>query len=191
MDAKQVDKLSEEKGLDAPRVDEAEFNGQIKDIEVIKHTSTGGSILRWAIVTLQNGFTVTGKPSVAVSVENDDDEIGRKIAIDNAKDNIWQFLGYGLKDKIFKEELDKARNTIRAVKWEHNSVEAEKLIDDLKSTNENLETSINDETGSLIMKIGEQEIEVPIGFYIIVNSLGQLSILDDEAFENRFSKNEG
>ena len=35
-----------------------------------------GQVLRWAVLTTRNGFAVTGRPSVAVSPQNDRAEIG-------------------------------------------------------------------------------------------------------------------
>ncbi|MDE9545650.1 Gp49 family protein, partial [Xenorhabdus bovienii] len=44
--------------------------------------------LTFCVLTLENGFTVTGE-SACASPENFDAEIGRKIARQNAVNNIW------------------------------------------------------------------------------------------------------
>ena len=48
---------------------------------------------------MENGFTVTGKPSASVSPKNNNKDIGKKIAYDNAYNNIWQLEGYLLFEK--------------------------------------------------------------------------------------------
>lgn len=72
-------------------------------MEIVKHVTKGGGILRWAVVNMENGFSISGKPSAAVSVENDNQEIGEKIAIQNAKDEIWSHEGYLLKQKLHEQ----------------------------------------------------------------------------------------
>ena len=54
------------KGLTAPRVTPEALNNNIVDVEVVKHVSFGGQILRWAVITTKNGYAVVGNPSVAV-----------------------------------------------------------------------------------------------------------------------------
>ena len=53
----------------------------------------------FCILTLENGFTVTGE-SACASPENFDAEIGKKIAYDNAREKIWLLEGYLLKEKL-------------------------------------------------------------------------------------------
>jgi hypothetical protein len=53
------------------------------------------------VIMLENGFTVTGE-SACASPENFDQEIGNKIAIDNAKQKIWMLEGYLLKQRLFE-----------------------------------------------------------------------------------------
>jgi len=88
------------KNLVAPRVTLADLEANIVDVEYVKHVSKGGGILRWAVITTKNGFAVTGKPSAAVSVENDNQEIGEEIAFENAKNELWPLMGYALKEKL-------------------------------------------------------------------------------------------
>jgi hypothetical protein len=47
---------------------------------------------------LQNGYVVIGK-SAAVSMENFDEDLGKKIAFDNAREQIWALEGYRLKSE--------------------------------------------------------------------------------------------
>jgi hypothetical protein len=88
------------KGLTAPRVTPADLEANIVDVETVKHVSHSGQVLRWAVITTRCGYAVTGRPSVAVSPENDDAEIGVAVAIANAKQELWPLMGYALKQKL-------------------------------------------------------------------------------------------
>lgn len=88
------------KGLTAPRVTPADLQANIVDTEILKHVSRSGKVMRWAILTTSNGFAVVGKPSVAVSVENDDEEIGQKVAIENSTEEMWPLMGYELAQRL-------------------------------------------------------------------------------------------
>lgn len=87
------------KGLTAPRVTPKDIEANIVDVEIVKHVSVRGQVLRWAVITTQNGYAAVGRPSVAVSAENDDAEIGVAIAIANSKQELWPLMGYALKSK--------------------------------------------------------------------------------------------
>ncbi len=104
MTDEQIEKEINEKGLNAPRVTLENLHKKIVDVEIVKHISKGGGILRWAILTMENGFAVTGKPSAAVSVENDNAEIGEKIAIQNSQNEVWALEGYLLKEQLFNKQ---------------------------------------------------------------------------------------
>ncbi|EOE5511953.1 Gp49 family protein [Enterobacter sp. ESY66] len=56
-------------------------------------------LLTFCVLVLKNGFTVTGE-SACASPENFDEEIGRKIARQNAVNKIWMLEGYLLKEKL-------------------------------------------------------------------------------------------
>ncbi len=64
-------------------------------------TQPGGplSLLTFCVLTLWNGFTVTGE-SACASPENFDAEIGRKVARANAVQKIWPLMGYELRSKL-------------------------------------------------------------------------------------------
>lgn len=57
------------------------------------------ALLTFCVLTLRNGFTVTGE-SACASPENFDAEIGRKIARQNAVQKIWPLMGYALKEQL-------------------------------------------------------------------------------------------
>jgi len=56
-------------------------------------------LLTFCVLVLQNGFTVTGK-SACASPENFDANIGRKVAFDDAFNQIWPLEGYLLKQQL-------------------------------------------------------------------------------------------
>jgi len=84
------------KGLDAPRLTPAHIDEQI--VGEAYHVFPGTTLTVCAL-TLRNGFHVTGE-SAAASPENFDAELGRKIARDNARNKIWAFEGYALRNAL-------------------------------------------------------------------------------------------
>lgn len=89
-----------DKGLTAPRVTLNDLNANIIHTEIVKHVSHSGQVLRWAVLTAKNGHAVHGEPSCSVSPENDNAEIGEKIAIENARKAMWPLMGYELRSKL-------------------------------------------------------------------------------------------
>ena len=104
------------KGLTAPRITPADVEANI----VGEHYFTAGDgahgaciaagserscypasldLLTFCVLTLKNGFTVTGE-SACASPENFDPEIGRKIARENAVNKVWMLEGYLLKQAL-------------------------------------------------------------------------------------------
>lgn len=94
------------RGLNARRVSLDELHDSIKSVEIIRHRIESGSVLRFAILTMDNGFTVTGRPSVSVSPENDNDEVGVKIAIQNAVFELWPYVGFRLVESKFNSKAE-------------------------------------------------------------------------------------
>jgi len=88
------------KGLTASRVTPADVEANIRHIDIVKYVGPRGQVLRWAIIETASGFLVPGKPSAAVSPENDDEELGVKVAVDNARNELWPLMGYALKEKL-------------------------------------------------------------------------------------------
>lgn len=97
-----IEQEIQEKGLNATRVTLNNMHKSIKNVEIVKHVSVTGQVLRWAVLTMTNGFAVTGKPSCSVSPENDDQELGEKIAVQNAQNEVWALEGYALKQKLYE-----------------------------------------------------------------------------------------
>ncbi len=95
----EIENEIQEKGLNAPRLTPDMIDSVIVN-EVYETYS--GTTLTVCVLFLKNGFTTVGHSS-AVSLENFDAEIGRKIAKDNARNEIWKLEGYLLKEKLFQE----------------------------------------------------------------------------------------
>lgn len=104
MNDKSVEQEIQAKGLNAPRITPADIEANISDIEIVKHVTKSGKVLRWAIITAQNGFAVVGKPSASVSVENDNEEVGAKVATANSREEMWPLMGYELQGKLAEKE---------------------------------------------------------------------------------------
>jgi len=87
-----------EKGLTAPRVTLERIEAVIakEDYHVFED-----SCLTVCCLTLENGFNVTGE-SACASPENFDAQLGRKIALENAKREIWALEGYLLKQHLYE-----------------------------------------------------------------------------------------
>lgn len=99
-----IEREIQAKGLTAPRLSPGDLDANIAHAEIVRHVSKSGQVLRWAILTTQNGFAVVGKPSVSVSPENDNAEIGEKVAVDNSRNELWPLMGYALKEELAREE---------------------------------------------------------------------------------------
>lgn len=110
-----------EKGLTAPRVTPADIENAIASVHFINageaamHNNGGPtvvappalSLLTLAVVEMRNGFTVVGK-SACASPENFNRELGERIALDDAKRQMWPLLGYALREQLYDFAL---RNT--------------------------------------------------------------------------------
>jgi len=116
MNDQAIEQEIQAKGLTAPRITLADIQANI--IDALYFTASEASIgqdinpfdrpivakqayrlLTFCVLTLRNGFTVTGE-SACASPENFDAEIGRKIARQNAEQKIWMLEGYVLKNKL-------------------------------------------------------------------------------------------
>lgn len=84
----------------------------IKSLIVNAEYQRFGDTLTVCVLTLRNGFTVTGE-SACISKAIFDAEIGQKVAYDNAVDKIWQLEGYltlqqvyeaGISDRLLSKE---------------------------------------------------------------------------------------
>lgn len=134
MNNQQVEQEIQTKGKTAPRVtpedieaniiDEVYFTAeqgyqaamkaQHPDLAEMGNEFPNGTLrlLTFCVLTLRNGFTVTGE-SACASPENFDAEIGRKVARANAVQKIWPLMGYELKSKLAAQPKD-FRDRVRA-----------------------------------------------------------------------------
>lgn len=104
------------KGKTAPRITPADLQANIaKEVyftaadgiagaaigfeSVQQSVNTEHTLLTFCVLTLRNGFTVTGE-SACASPENFVAEIGRKIARANAEQKVWPLMGYELRSKL-------------------------------------------------------------------------------------------
>jgi hypothetical protein len=79
--------------------DGAEANDDPDGVGGLRDYPPSLALLTFCVLTLRNGFTVTGE-SACASPENFDAEIGRKIARQNAVQKIWPLMGYALKERL-------------------------------------------------------------------------------------------
>jgi hypothetical protein len=81
----------------APRLTPADIDRVIVDVD---YHNFPGTTVTICLLKLKNGFGVTGE-SAAVSMENFDADIGRKIAHTNAREKIWALEGYLLRERLY------------------------------------------------------------------------------------------
>lgn len=84
----------------APRVTLESIEAKIAREET--HVFDG--VLTVHVLTMANGFKVTGE-SACASPENFNEELGRKIARDNAIRKVWGFEGYLLREQLSAEAV--------------------------------------------------------------------------------------
>jgi len=95
------------KGLNAPRLrpDDieaaivAEYYGRASVLWRSCPTNSALDCLTICVLVLKNGYTVVGK-SACASPENYNEEIGVKIARDDARRQIWALEGYALRCRL-------------------------------------------------------------------------------------------
>lgn len=84
------------KGLTAPRVTPDDVEAEI-DQDLFLCGIDGR--LTICVLRLKNGFLVTGD-SAATDADNYDQDLGKKIARQNAVAKVWHLLGFRLRDKL-------------------------------------------------------------------------------------------
>jgi len=104
-DEQAIETEIQSKGLNAPRL-----TPQHIDDQIVASVSGRASVLfgtqdrameclTICVITLKNGFTLVGK-SACASPENYDEHIGRQIAYEDARKQIWALEGYLLRSKL-------------------------------------------------------------------------------------------
>ena len=113
MNDNQIEQEIQEKGLIAPRVTISTIAAAISNEYyftaadgvygagngVAKERPGSLSRMTFCVLVLCNGYTITGE-SACVSPENYDEELGRKIARQNAIDKCWPLFGFALAEKL-------------------------------------------------------------------------------------------
>lgn len=88
---------------EGPRVTPADLDAAIVAEQFIQPE---GTTLTICVLTLRNGFNVTGE-SAAASPENFDAGIGQDLARARAREKLWPLLGYALKERLWRASLPK------------------------------------------------------------------------------------
>lgn len=111
-DEQAIEQEIQAKGLKAPRLTPADIDAKIVGeyyfapiMDAPSHPSV--ECLTVCVLVLENGFTVTGE-SACSSPENFDQEIGRKIARENARNKIWPLEGYLLRQALHEFDKEEA-----------------------------------------------------------------------------------
>lgn len=97
MENEATEQMIQDRNLNAPRLTPQHIEDTIVSCEFFRLTD----VLTVCVLTLQNGFTTTGE-SACASPENYNQEIGEKIARENASEKIWVLEGYLLKQRLFE-----------------------------------------------------------------------------------------
>jgi len=100
MNRDNLEKEITKKRLNAPRLTPAIIEGSIASEEYHTFPDTLTTV---CCLKLKNGYGVVGVSGCA-SPENFNEEIGKKVAREKAKDKIWSLEGYLLKETLFKLE---------------------------------------------------------------------------------------
>lgn len=96
MNEADVAQAMQDKGLTAARITAAQVDAQIVGEQYYTFPGTTTTV---CLLTLRNGFTVSGE-SACASPANFNEELGNKIARDNARNKIWAFEGYSLRNRL-------------------------------------------------------------------------------------------
>lgn len=91
-----IEQEIQQKNLDAPRLSPEDINSAIVKADYYVFPGTCVTI---CLLTLVNGFNVTGE-SACASPANFDEKIGQDIAFENARQKVWQLEGYLLKERL-------------------------------------------------------------------------------------------
>jgi len=112
MNDQEIEREIQDKGLTAPRVtpDDIEANISGEFCFTVGNAARALNcpvcdavdLLTICVLTLRNGFTVTGM-SACASPKNFDSELGRKIARQDAVNKVWPLMGYALKETLYRQ----------------------------------------------------------------------------------------
>ena len=100
MNEQETETMIQDKGKTARRLSPADIDAAIV---AEQYHQFPGTTVTVCCLTLRNGFNTVGK-SAAASPENFDEEIGRKVAKEKAREKIWALEGYRLKEAIYRNQ---------------------------------------------------------------------------------------
>lgn len=87
------------KGLTGPHITKEMIDDEVVKEAFYQFPETTVTV---ACLTTRNGFTLVGQ-SACADPDNFDEEMGRRLAYEDAKDKLWALLGFRLRDFIHKE----------------------------------------------------------------------------------------
>ena len=107
MTEKEIEKEIQDKGLNAPRLTPQLIDDTIAGEYFMRASDAvegapildGLKCLTICVLVLKNGYTIVGK-SACASPENFNQELGNKIAREDARRQIWALEGYALRNKL-------------------------------------------------------------------------------------------
>lgn len=149
-------------------VNESKLKKSISKVDFIVHP---GSSLTICIITLLNGYTVTGE-SACADPKMFNAEIGRKFAFIAAERKIWPLLGYALKQELYLNSITDFKDRVRN--------EAKELSDNINK----LTTFINGNVHFINLPV-EDQLDLLSQKRVMME---YLSILEKRI--NKFSKGE-
>ena len=101
-DEQQIEEMIQAKGRTAPRVRPQDLDDAIDPRVAVQYHVFPGSNTTVCLLTLKNGYTVTGE-SACVDPANFDEEIGREVAFKDARNKLWPLLGFALREQLVAE----------------------------------------------------------------------------------------
>ena len=101
-DEPEIEALIQAKGLTRPRLTPQDVDETIK---AETYTTLPSGKVMVCELTLRNGFTVRGEAAV-VSKANFNEEVGRKISRENARNKVWELEGYLLQQRLYDDLVE-------------------------------------------------------------------------------------
>lgn len=115
-----IERLIKNVGADkAPRVTPAALQAEIREIyfftgeDGVNGAALGApspvseslKLMTFCVIVMRNGFTVHGV-SACASPENYNERVGREVAQANAENAMWPLMGYALKEKLWRDQVN-------------------------------------------------------------------------------------
>lgn len=99
-----IEDIIQAKGLTAPRIKPEDLDAAIDPNAPVQYHVFPGTTTTVCLVTLKNGYTITGE-SACADPANFDEEIGREVAFKAARNKLWPLLGFLLKDSLARSAV--------------------------------------------------------------------------------------